>query len=273
MAIKLFAVDMDGTFMIDNFKTSTQNILAAEKAIEAGCEFVIATGRSLGEIPPEIMNIKGIRYLVLSNGATIYDIKQDKPIFCDFIPNNEAYSIMSSEAAQSCFIMTFINGRMHFQKSMITSMQGYEMYDEIINFSKLGAICVDDIAQTVKDMGVDIAKIVLVFKDKSNKESVIKALDCLKNYDLANSYPLCLEINKKGINKAQGVGFIADMLGISHDEIVTIGDSGNDVAMLKMTKHSFAMENAMEIAKNAANYLAPKNTQNGVAAVINKFLE
>ena len=45
--------------------------------------------------------------------------------------------------------------------------------------------------------------------------------------------------------------------GISLEEVSTIGDSANDISMLKNVRYSFAMENSSPAVKSSASFETP----------------
>ncbi len=63
-----------------------------------------------------------------------------------------------------------------------------------------------------------------------------------------------VEITPKGCTKASAVAKYLDYLGISHDNILVVGDGGNDVPMFQMfPKHSYAMKHAHPSVKAKAS--------------------
>ena len=84
--IKLVAADMDGTLLNRERKITkyTQNVI--KKAMAQGVYFVPATGRAVNALPPELKEMEGIRYGIFSNGATIYDLKEEKVIYKNLNP-------------------------------------------------------------------------------------------------------------------------------------------------------------------------------------------
>ena len=63
-----------------------------------------------------------------------------------------------------------------------------------------------------------------------------------------------IEITPKGCSKASGLEFYLDYLGLNHDNVVVVGDSGNDVPMFEaFYKHSFAMKHAPLAVKERAS--------------------
>ena len=78
--IRLVAVDMDGTLLNRERKITqyTQNVI--RRAVSQGVVFAPATGRAVNALPQELKDMEEIRYGIFSNGATIYDLKDDKSV-------------------------------------------------------------------------------------------------------------------------------------------------------------------------------------------------
>lgn len=63
-----------------------------------------------------------------------------------------------------------------------------------------------------------------------------------------------IEITPKGCSKASGLEFYLDYLHLNHDNVVVVGDSGNDIPMLQaFPKRSFVMEHAPDEVKKHAS--------------------
>ena len=73
MDIKLLALDLDGTALHSNNTLSPAVAEAIESAAENGIEIVAASGRPYGSMPPEVLRLRGVNYVISSNGAAIHD--------------------------------------------------------------------------------------------------------------------------------------------------------------------------------------------------------
>ncbi len=73
-----------------------------------------------------------------------------------------------------------------------------------------------------------------------------------------------VEVVPKGFSKATGIQKICDILGISHGDTYSFGDSTNDLDMLGYTAHSVAMGDGMQQAKDAAEYVTAPLKENGI---------
>jgi hypothetical protein len=81
-----------------------------------------------------------------------------------------------------------------------------------------------------------------------------------------------LDITPPGQNKGTFVQAVARRLGISTDNVATLGDMHNDVAMFKTSGVSFAMGNANDDVKQCATYVTATNENEGFAKAIDRML-
>ena len=78
MAIKLIALDLDGTTLNKESKLSEGNRRALQAAADKGVNIVIATGRPFCALPQEILDFEPVRYVLTSNGARITDLHEGR---------------------------------------------------------------------------------------------------------------------------------------------------------------------------------------------------
>ena len=75
-----------------------------------------------------------------------------------------------------------------------------------------------------------------------------------------------------GTGAAPVVAGIAKELGVSEDETITIGDSTNDISLLKFG-YGMAVASGTEELKKVAKYIAPPIEELPVKCVIEKILK
>ena len=80
------------------------------------------------------------------------------------------------------------------------------------------------------------------------------------------------EFNKLGVSKGSGLKKLAELLGVPMECVMAIGDGGNDAEMLRAAGVGVAMENAMEEARAAADYITADVRKCGVAQAIDRFV-
>lgn len=65
-----------------------------------------------------------------------------------------------------------------------------------------------------------------------------------------------IEVTPKGCTKSSGISFYLDYNGISNDNIIVVGDSGNDISMFKdFSERSFCMSHASDSVKKYAKHI------------------
>ena len=90
---------------------------------------------------------------------------------------------------------------------------------------------------------------------------------------VTTSVPIFLETTNPAVNKGTAIDYLAkNLLNITADEVMAIGDNYNDVEMLAYAGWGVAMGNAPAAVKAQANWVAPPVDQDGVAAAIDRFV-
>ena len=69
MEYRLIAVDMDGTVLNSKKEITPRTVEAIRKALDAGYEVVLSTGRSLSEVEQYLKLFPQMRYAILCSGA------------------------------------------------------------------------------------------------------------------------------------------------------------------------------------------------------------
>ncbi|CAN0216219.1 unnamed protein product, partial [Discosporangium mesarthrocarpum] len=89
---------------------------------------------------------------------------------------------------------------------------------------------------------------------------------------LTQAFPDMLEILPRGASKGKGVALLLEHLGVHPGNTLALGDAENDVAMLRMAGIGVCMGNASPPAREAADFIAPKNTEDGAAVAMERLL-
>ena len=79
-----------------------------------------------------------------------------------------------------------------------------------------------------------------------------------------------LEVAPHFINKGNTLAVLMEMLNITTEEVVAIGDGVADVSMLQLAGTGVAMGNARDSVKACADFTTLPNNMEGVAVAIGK---
>ena len=74
------------------------------------------------------------------------------------------------------------------------------------------------------------------------------------------------------MDKGRSLARLAELLGLTADEVMAFGDGQNDVSMIEAAGTGVAMQNGCPEALRAADIVAPSNLEDGVAQVIEAYL-
>ncbi|MDQ1660715.1 MAG: hypothetical protein QOJ68_695 [Blastococcus sp.] len=92
------------------------------------------------------------------------------------------------------------------------------------------------------------------------------ALPCAVTATL--SHPAYLEVTAAGVDKASGIGPLADRLGIPLQAIAAVGDGPNDLGLFAAVGHSVAMGQASAEVRAAASWVTSGIAEDGVARAL-----
>ena len=90
--------------------------------------------------------------------------------------------------------------------------------------------------------------------------------------EITNSHPSNIELNPLGISKASGVEAVCQLLGIRMSEVIAMGDSENDITMIREAGLGVAMGNAQDEVKRIADITTVTNNEHAVAKIIRTYM-
>ena len=85
--------------------------------------------------------------------------------------------------------------------------------------------------------------------------------------------PIPLELASPDVTKASGLDFLAPRVGFSRERTIAFGDGENDVELLEWAGYAVAVANAHERVLAAADFVCPSVDEEGVAQVVEAFLD
>jgi hydroxymethylpyrimidine pyrophosphatase-like HAD family hydrolase len=77
-----------------------------------------------------------------------------------------------------------------------------------------------------------------------------------------------MEISAVGVTKGGALATLCERWGIGADEVVAFGDMPNDIPMLTWAGTSYAVANGHATVLAAADHVAPRNSEDGVAVTL-----
>lgn len=275
---KMFVYDMDGTLLTTKNKVhpyTQQVILEAQRQKHIN---VIATGRGLQKVLPLINDgtIKGISFLVCSNGALIYDLKKQKATILGKV-SPDVYNDLEKFAVENELIISVDTEK--FSGSWIPSTQGNDFpywvtSTQIMDMDLVNRCTKEELRKLVFSKDAVITQIA-IRNPKSTAENNTKIVKDFiglgHNVCLTNS--IYTDVNPLGISKYNGIKKLLFKTFTFKWNLVTFGDSGNDKEMLQQAKLGFAVGNATQEAKESASEVIGDHNTGAIGETVKRFLK
>ena len=261
--IKLVVADMDGTLLDENSEMPQEFWDLAETFAERGIMFVPASGRQYATLKHQFGHLGDQVSYIAENGNLV--VHGDHPISVVSVDDDAVQRIIgrSREAAKHRNIGLVVCG----VKGAYIERDDQAFVKEC-NKYYADLTLVDDLTE-VRD---DVLKLAVYDFDDSEANYETQFKEAARGYQAVLSGKHWLDIMQVGVDKGQGVIRLQEELGVSPEQTAVFGDYLNDLEMLGAGHWSFAVENAHPQIKEAANYLAPANSENGVVSVLRRLL-
>ena len=269
--IKLIALDLDGT-TLGKGGLSRRTKDALEKAIEKGIHVVIATGRVYAALPEEIFQIKGLEYIITSNGAHITRLPDEEVIYSNCADGEDMERVSHLLEANAEFpIEVFTQGKAYIDRDVFEDLRengsDYMSVEYIMKTRKP----VRGIYEFLRSNKNSIENINVHFRSMEEKKKFWKRLGMEQGITITTSFAANIEIGGRTTSKATALSGLCDILGMDATCVMACGDSHNDIAMIKWAGIGVAMENADEEVKSAAQFITLSNVEDGVAFAVERF--
>ncbi len=261
---KLIVIDLDNTLLNNEHQISKLNRDVIKKVQAKGIEVMIATGRMYVSAQPYINELSLKTEAIVYNGAMVKDISSGKVKYHRPIDKSTARIIMEDLKREGLHINLYQDDKLYVDQDN----EYKKRYEEV---SGVKAKIVDNLVELDFD---DPTKL-LIIEDDSNKHKYYQKYLREKygnKIDVTESNEYFIEVGAKDVNKGKTLQQISQAKGITKEEVMAIGDSFNDIEMLKYAGTAIAMQNAAEAVKQTADIIAPHHEEDGVAKILDKLV-
>lgn len=238
----LLALDMDGTLLDDEQRVSDENREAIQEAQRAGVTVILSTGRGFGSAVPYADELGLTGPMVTVNGGEVWKTPHDLHV----------RHLLERNQVQRMYEIT----------------QKYDTW--FWAYSTKGIYNPDKWTAVIEEE--DWLKFGYYNEDDDIRGKILDELHTIGGLELTNSSPYNIEINPLGIHKAAGVQTVCDLLGLNMSQVVSVGDSLNDLAVIQQSGLGAAMGNAQDKVKEAADIVVATNNEHAVAELIRKYI-
>lgn len=258
---KILALDMDGTILNDRGQLTDDTIGSILDAKKEGCVVCFATGRREIDIAPIWEECKHADYLLLDNGAELFDVRSNRVIFHKK-PDREVSRKIVEWCLEKDFLLYVIAGRVlavnritegvrEYAAALEIEPHFYSAWHELPEVEIDGLMVTDEgasIAQFLQDLGLPLYS--------------------------RRSEPNCIDLILEGTGKWEAMKFLAGLLMVDREDIIAVGNYLNDIEMITEAGTGVAVANALDEVKKAADYITQRdNNENPVGEIVEHLIK
>lgn len=267
MAIKIVAIDLDGTLLTDNKQITDKTVSVIKQASQVGVKIVLCSGRPLTGVAEHLkkLGLSGDNQFVITyNGALVRTI-EGRTIIRHTLNYNDYTDLEAlSRKLRSHFHVETENHIYTANKNLSPYTIAESFYVRMgIRYRDVGEMPMN--LRIPKGMFIDPPEKITALREKIPQSF-------LEKYYFVQSEPFFLEVLNKSASKGNALKDLAKRLGWTSENMMAIGDQGNDLSMLKVAGTPVAMGNAIPEVKQLAKFVTATNEEDGVAKAIQKFV-
>lgn len=255
----IVALDIDGTVLHEDGTLTDATIAAVRRVAEAGHEVMLATGRSVSMTLPVLERLGIVsRFVVCANGAIILGRDADAPV---------GYRRVHVETFDPSEVLGTIRNHLESASFAVEDAEGLFRYTGSFPDGALAAaserVDFDELTR------VEATRVVVISPDHQIDEflAIVDRMGLHKvTYNVG--WTAWLDIAPDGVNKATGLQYVADELGIPVSRVLAIGDGRNDIDMLGWAGVGVAMGQAPPEVLAVADETTGTDLRDGVATAL-----
>lgn len=262
--IQLAAFDLDGTLINDDLHLSDGVRHTVAAAQQRGVRVVIATGRDAHTATHFARELALTLPVICFQGALIWDHQHEQTLHADYLPAEMLPEIEAFAEAEHL--------PLHFgvgHRAFLTNH--YPHAPEFAVLLKRSQV--EQVAGVAALPGRPSKFLTSVFST-AEREPLRQRMQARfgQFMTIVPSHPHVVEGTPLNASKGNALAWLAGELGIDRQQVLAVGDNDNDISMLQWAGVGVAMGNGSAAAKAAADWIAPDQSNDGVAAAIQRYI-
>jgi Cof subfamily protein (haloacid dehalogenase superfamily) len=264
LAPLLLAVDLDGT-LVEPRKPVRQAVIdAVNRAQAAGVRATIVTGRMYVGAKPfaDALSLDGP--IVLYQGAVLADARTGRFEREVAMPNAVALRIYAAAKERGLHVQFYRDDKFYVEND--------NAYAQLYARTS-GTLPVVVPSLPAEFAGRDSTKVnVVTAPDKTPEVLALMERVCGPDAYVTRSNPEFVEMLNPAVDKGVALRLVAEGFGIPMDRVMAIGDSYNDLPLLRAAGFAVAMGSAPDELKAEADAVVGDVEHDGVAEAIERFV-
>lgn len=263
---RLVASDIDGTLLRDDRTLSPRTAAVLARVNASGTPVVLVTGRPIRWLQMVYEQLTEPLPAICANGAVVYDPVADQVLRADPLAPEllaEVARRLRAEVPGVSLAVEIVDSR----------QMRHEVHYPLRWDADLDAIRAVESPEEL--LAAPAVKLLARAGEQDPDVFVRVVAGALEGLAEAthSSYSGLIEISAAGVTKAAGLAWYAERLGIGERDVLAFGDMPNDVPMLAWAGRAVAVANAHPAVREIAHEVTGPNTEDGVAAYLEKVFE
>ena len=225
---------------------------------------IVATGRMFRSVRPYLEEAGIVDPVVCYQGAAVVDPRSGEFLLHDPIPletAREAVTLLTELGhSPNCYVDDRLYVAHHTEYS--------RMYAE---FQHIPVEEVGDLSEWLERPPTKLVAVAEPADVPALRAALAERLD--GRVFLTTSLPYLLELGNPAVSKGTGIAYVAERLGFELERTVTFGDGENDIELIQEAGFGVAVADANPLLLEHADWVCPSADEEGVAAVIDAYLE
>ncbi len=262
--VQLIALDLDGTTVNPDISISPRVLSAVQAAQDKGVRVVIATGRNVPGTRQFVQHFNVAGPTICQQGGLIYDYTTETILHKITLDHRLTCELAALEQAHPSWKAVLYQG----DDIYVTDAEYFSKLDGLVGFEPNLArdLC------AVLD-GADADKILFTIDPVEVPEALLWVRELVGDRaNVVQSHAMFVEVNPLGADKGTALEWLANYLHVPRENVMAIGDQGNDATMVAWAGLGVAMGNGNDLTKAVAKWVAPTIYDEGVAVAIEKFV-
>ena len=269
----IIAMDLDGTVLNGDKKMTERTLKALEAAAESGIWIVPATGRILKGLPEEMLALPWIRYMILANGAMVWDRETESCLYRAEISLETGLEVFHWLDGFQVIYDCYQENQGWMTATMWEQAEIYAPSPFYLQHIRTLRKPVPDLKEHVRRSGKSLQKIQAFCRTAEvQREVLAKTAERFPELAVSTSVTRNAEINDGRANKGAALSALAERLGIPMEKTAAFGDGTNDLSMIRAAGAGIAMANADESIKAAADRTTADNESDGVGIAVETLM-
>lgn len=270
--IKLVLTDIDGTVLPHGQKIiSARTMLAIRNLLHAGIGFGPSSGRERNALFNPFWGDRSLSQTgILANGKMVY-VHGDL-VYHQLLEHDELQVLLEAiHAERNCFLNYFAPRGLSGMgsRSYVVVDCPREEYLSVANVAYFQTPR-EFVDRLPRDVDVVSACVNCTGGQERIERIRQKLVEACPRFDFLQSSPTILDVTPHGVSKASALGVLCSQLDITPDEVLYLGDSDNDLAMMCAIPNSVCMGDGTRAAREAARWVVGRAADDAAAIAMEK---